>query len=441
MGDLLALSARIIDEGILDEPTNRVTNELSEVADGVAMVESFSHAVAMATDDGLVVFDASAVFTGREVVESLRGWSTAPVRSLVYTHGHVDHVGGSGAFVADAAARGQARPQVLAHEAVAARFERYRATDGWNTAINARQFGGARARGLRLSDDGDAATVVSGGRSRRFLPDDVAAPDITYAERLAVTVGGLDIELHHARGETDDHTWAWVPSRRAVACGDFLIWNFPNAGNPQKVQRYPGEWAVALRQMAAKGPELLLPAHGLPIGGADRVRTVLETVAGTLEDLVGQVVDLMNAGAVLDDIVAEVTVPDDVLRLPYLRPLYDEPEFVVRNVWRLYGGWWDGDPARLKPPRDAALAAEVATLAGGAEALARRAEAVAADGDLRLACQLVEWAAAVAGGPTEAPEVHEVRARIYEQRRKAETSLMAKGIYAGAVRESAPPEA
>lgn len=421
MADLLDLSARIIDSGLADEPTNRITQELSEVADGIAVVESFSHSVAVATDDGLVVFDASGAWTGGPVVESLRRWSEAPVRSLVYTHGHVDHVGGSGAFVADAAARGHARPQVVAHEAVPTRFARYRATDAWNTGINNRQFGGVRDRSLGIG--GDA----------RFLPDDVAAPDVTYADHLHVEVGGLSVELRHGRGETDDHTWAWIPEHRAIACGDFLIWNFPNAGNPQKVQRYPGEWAAALRQMVALEPELLLPAHGLPIGGAERIRRVLEDVAGTLEDLVARVVALMNDGADLDEIVHEVKVPDDVLARPYLRPLYDEPEFVVRNVWRLYGGWWDGNAARLKPARDAEVAAEVARLAGGADALADRAVALADAGDLRLACQLAEWAAAAA---PEDPEVHERRQRVYEQRRQAEPSLMAKGIYAGAVRES-----
>ena len=55
---------------------------------------------------------------------------------------------------------------------------------------------------------------------------------------------------------------------------------------------------------------------------------------------------------------------------PYLHPVYDEPEFIVRNIWRLYGGWYDGNPARLKPAPDARLAQELAALAGGAERLA-----------------------------------------------------------------------
>jgi alkyl sulfatase BDS1-like metallo-beta-lactamase superfamily hydrolase len=423
MADLLALSARIIDSGVADEPTNRISLELSEVADGIAVVESFSHSVALRTEDGLVVFDASAAFAGERVVQALRGWTDDPVHSLVYTHGHVDHVGGSGAFVADAAARGDRRPQVVAHEAVVPRFERYRATDGWNQAINARQFGGGR-RG---------SGGMMGALGPRFLADDVAAPDVTYEDRLSVSVGGVDIDLHHGRGETDDHTWAWIPSHRAISCGDFLIWNFPNAGNPQKVQRYPGEWATALRQMAALGPELLLPAHGLPIGGAERIRTVLETIAGTLEDLVTRVVALMNEGAVLDEIVHEVTVDDAVLALPYMKPLYDEPEFVVRNIWRLYGGWYDGNPANLKPAPASVFAAEVAALAGGATSLATRAREIAADGDLRLACQVVELA--VQADP-EDRVAHEARAEIYEQRRKSESSLMAKGIYGWAVRQS-----
>ena len=352
MADLLELSARIIDAGHADEPVNRVTQELSEVGDDLAVIESFSHVVLLRTADGLVAFDTSGAHTGAACVESLRTWSTEPLSHLVYTHGHVDHVGGSGAFIADAEARGHTRPQVVAHEAVSERFERYRRTNGWNLSINQRQFGW-----LAPSDN------LGIGGTARFLPDSTAEPDVTYRSAMTLDAGGATIELHHARGETDDHTWAWLPEQRAICAGDFLIWNFPNAGNPQKVQRYPEEWAVALRTMAAMEPDLLLPAHGLPIGGKDRIALVLDEVATALEQLVAAVLERMNAGARLDKIIHEVQVPDAVLARPFLRPLYDEPEFVVRNIWRRYGGWWDGDPATLKPAPASALAAEMASLA------------------------------------------------------------------------------
>ena len=80
----------------------------------------------------------------------------------------------------------------------------------------------------------------------------------------------------------------------------------------------------------------------------------------------------------------------------------------MRNLWRLYGGWYDGDPSHLKPAPAAALAREIADLAGGAGRLASRALEIAATGDLRLAGHLAELAAQAApddGG------VHTARAR------------------------------
>jgi len=422
VADLLALSARIIDTGQADEPVNRVTQELSEIADDIAVVESFSHVVLLRTGDGLVAFDSSGAATGAACVEAMRGWTDERVARVVYTHGHVDHVGGSGAFVADAERRGDPRPVFVAHENVPARFERYERTNGWNLAINQRQFGWLAGRG-GLGIGGD----------RRFLPQDVARPDTTFRAALEIDSADTRIELHHARGETDDHAWAWIPAHRAICSGDFVIWNFPNAGNPQKVQRYPEEWARALRAMAELEPELLLPAHGLPIAGQARIAMVLDEIATALETLVAAVLERMNAGARLDEIVHEVVVPDSVLARPFLRPLYDEPEFVAHNVWRRYGGWWDGDPATLKPAPAARLAHELAGLAGGPLALARRGQELADAGDLRLACHLVELAGLAA---PEDHEVHAVRGAVYERRRHAEHSLMAKGIYASAVRES-----
>lgn len=445
----LDLSARVIDENLSGVTVNRVDGRLSELTDDLVMVESFSHCVAFRTEDGLVLFDSSGKNSAETVTDSLRSWSKDAISTLVYTHGHVDHVGGSGNLVADNRSRGHRDPRVIGHEQVAARFARYRKTNDWNIGINRRQFGGARgARGLMLAPPVSDAAKKRGNKTAepgqaeqkaarsgwtRFLPDDVVEPTDTFATRTSFRVGDLDVELRHARGETDDHAWAWIEDRKTICSGDMLIWAFPNAGNPQKVQRYPGDWAASLREMASLGPELLVPAHGLPIAGKKRISTVLVTIAEVLENLVSEVVGLMNDGAPLDEILHTVKVPEDKLALPYMTPTYDEPEFVVRNIWRLYGGWWNGDPAELKPAPAATLATEIVNLSGGLKPLLARAIELAEIGDLRTACHLVETAslAAPASG-----EVHEVRAAIYRQRRNEETSLMAKGIYMGAVRES-----
>ncbi|MET0827313.1 MAG: alkyl sulfatase dimerization domain-containing protein [Acidimicrobiales bacterium] len=421
MADLLALSERVIDHGEYAGPAsvNRITTQLSEVADGLAVVESFSHVVAFRTEDGLVLFDTSLDSLAPACLVSLRGWSDAPIRSIIYTHGHRDHAAGTRTYLDEAEARGDARPEIVGHENVALRFDRYELTDGYNAVINARQFGD------RGSPGQPAGTFFA----------DWVRPDRSYRAEDTLTYGGADFVLHHGKGETDDHTWTWVPEHRAVCAGDFFIWVFPNAGNPQKAQRYPREWVDALRAMAATDPELFLPAHGLPIAGKERIQRVLRGVADTLEELVREVLERMNAGQALDTIVHEVRVPQAVLDQPWMQPVYDEPEFVVRNIWRLYGGWYDGNPARLKPPPDSDLAREVAALAGGVDNLVRRVSELAATGDLRLAAQIAEWA--VQAAPQDA-SAHGARAEVYAARRAEEPSLMAKGIFRAAEGDSRP---
>jgi alkyl sulfatase BDS1-like metallo-beta-lactamase superfamily hydrolase len=293
---------------------------------------------------------------------------------------------------------------VIAHEALPARFDRYRLTAGWNGLINARQFG---VPGL-------------------VWPTTYRYPDVTYRSTLHLEVGGERMELHHGRGETDDHTWVWLPTRRTLCTGDLFIWVVPNAGNPQKVQRYPRDWARALRTMAGLDAELLCPGHGYPIRGGARIRQALEDTAALLESLHDQTVEMMNAGARLDDILHTVRAPAHLLARPYLQPVYDEPEFIVRNVWRHYGGWYDGNPAHLKPAPERALAAELAGLAGGAQRLADRAAALADAGDFRLACHLAELAALAA--PDDAG-IRAVRSDVFQRRAAGERSLMARGVF------------
>lgn len=376
-----------------------------EVASRTYFVASFANIAAFEAGGELVLIDTGSFVLADQTRALLRTVTTAPAARAVWTHGHVDHCFGVDGYEAEA---GRA-VHVTAHERVAARFARYRLTRGYNSLINQRQF-----------------QVAS------EFPDEFRAPDETYRDRATIEHGGRRFELHHALGETDDATWVWVPDVGAICAGDLFIWASPNCGNPQKVQRYPREWASALRAMDALGGELLCPGHGVPIFGAAAVHRALDDTASYLEALVDQVMTLLNRGARFDDILAQVRVPERFAQVPYLAPIYDEPEFIVRNLCRLYGGWWDGNPAHLKPPRERDLARELAALCGGAQRLAQRAREVSA-GDKRLACELIELAHLAA--PDDAV-IGEVRKTLYRERAASERSVMARGVFAAVGRGS-----
>jgi alkyl sulfatase BDS1-like metallo-beta-lactamase superfamily hydrolase len=387
------------------------TGEFEEVAAGVVFYRWFANVVAVKTEEGLVLIDTGAFFNQSETLSMVRKFSPDRLHTAIYTHGHVDHACGMPAFVAEAQHNRCARPRVVGHRATAARFDRYKRTSGYNTLINARQFG-----------------------TSLQWPTDYVYPDTYFDDRLTVTAGSLKFECHHGRGETDDACWVYIPQRRVLCTGDFIIWAAPNAGNPQKAQRYTREWAEALRAMAKSGAEVLLPGHGVPVFGLTRVRQVLFDTAEYLQSLYDQTVAMMNEGARLDQILDAVKPPVHLAAKPYLRAVYDEPQFIVRNIWRLEGGWYDGLPSHLKPATEEAKAHEVVMLAGGIEPVMLRAREKFEQGELALAAHLIDWAA------LDSPHnktVHELRARICATRATAESSTMSRGIFRAAALESA----
>ena len=115
-------------------------------------------------------------------------------------------------------------------------------------------------------------------------------------------------------GETDDHTWVYCPDRRVLCPGDLIIWGVPNAGNPQKVQRYPWDWAAALRAMAAKEPASLAPGHGGPvINDAELVGRILTETADYLDAVVERTLAVLEAGSPPHtDIVHAVELPETI---------------------------------------------------------------------------------------------------------------------------------
>jgi glyoxylase-like metal-dependent hydrolase (beta-lactamase superfamily II) len=383
-----------------------------EVAERTFFQSRFSGVTAFETDEGIVLVDSGVAALGPVLAGMLRQKSQAPIHTAIFTHGHVDHAHGLTAFLKP----GQAKPRVIAQRKMLDRFARYELTSPFNAAINARQFGGTPHR------------AEKGGEYDNFRRP-ALMPDMLFDDELTVAVGGVHFDIRHRRGETDDHSYVWCGERQVLCCGDFIINALPNAGNPQKVQRYPWDWAAALREMAALGPKSLCPGHGGPVvRDAAKVARILTETADYLDTLVARTIAAMNAGAPPHvDIVRAVELP--AATSPWLRAIYDEGEFIVRNVIRHYGGWWSGRPSELKPAPRADVAAEIAKLAGGAAALVARANAVAEGGNLRLACHLADFALEASPGD---PAVQQAVAALYERRADGEAGLMSENLYRSA---------
>ncbi len=379
-----------------------------EVGERTWFQSQFSGVTAFETDEGLVLVDTGTRQFAPVLAAMLRQKTHAPVHTAIYTHGHVDHAYGLEAFLMP----GQKRPRVIAHSAMPARFARYAATARHNAALNARQFGGT------VDAQSNEAFAAFGAPP--------VPPDTLYDEQMDIEVGGVTFALHHCRGETDDHTWVWCPKRGVLCPGDLFIWAVPNDGNPQKVQRYPWDRAEGLREMARLGAQALCPGHGGPvIGDALKITRMLNETAEFLETVVSRTIAKMEDGSPPHvDIVTGVELPKS--DSPWLQPVYDDSEFIARNVIRFYGGWWSGRPSELKPATRAALAREIASLAGGANRLAARAQELAATGEFRLASHLADYALEAAPADK---SVQEKVAAVYDRRAQAEESLMAINIF------------
>jgi glyoxylase-like metal-dependent hydrolase (beta-lactamase superfamily II) len=384
----------------------RVWGEACEIAPDVFMIPAFVNTYALRTPAGLLLVDPGFGHTSHTVREAVHGWSDAALHTAVYTHGHVDHAFGLRAFL-DAGER----PQIVAQENCLARFRRYALTNGWNGRINQRQF----------------------SLPQPVFPHHFDWPTLTFRDALTQRLGDLEVHIRAAKGETDDACWVWVPARGYLFTGDLIIWQAPNCGNPQKVQRYPAEWADALDAMAGLGAEWLFPGHGLAVQGRDAVRTLLTETARYLRVIIDQVLERMNAGQTPEEIFHAVEPDPELATRPYLQANYDHPKFIVRNLLRLWGGWWNGNAADLLPATSETQAKEIAALAGGVDTLVARGRALLKDGNSTLAAHCAEWATRAAPADRAAQEL---KRDVYQRRLGEESSLMAQGIYRAAMNDA-----
>ncbi len=337
---------RITNEGMKDWfgmfPSSTFADETCHLIAGMA------NTGVIETEKGLVLFDLPVKQYGQKLFREIRAISNEKVKYIIYSHGHFDHCFAYEPFIEEIKERGWEMPQVIAHEKVLDRFEKYRMLDKYHDWLNRQQF----------------ASVLSGRKKEIVSARDTLDPTIIMKgdEPYTFKLGECNFKLYYDIGETDDSIWLWVPEKKLICTGDLFVSSFPNVGNPYKVQRYPKEWAIALEKMMAKNAEYLIPGHGPLIEGREKVKDVLSITAEAMHFVHDEVVKRMNQGKWFEQIYHEMLeiYPDKFKNHHYIREVYGCYRFAIHATYRLYHGWYNsGNPTDLFPSKSEDIAKEL----------------------------------------------------------------------------------
>ena len=214
-------------------------------------------------------------------------------------------------------------------------------------------------------------------------------PTHTFSKRLKVKIAGLDVEMIHAPGETDDQIFIYLPKKKVLFPGDNYYHTFPNLytirGTPYRDVR---QWANSLDLMIEKEPEFLVPGHTMPLKGKDKIKDVLGHYRDAIRYVHDQTVRGMNSGLTADELVQKVKLPKVFTEIPYLQEIYGRVEWAVRSIFSGYMGWFSGQSKDLYSSKKRAL--YFSELVGGRKNLLLKVKEAFQKGRNMWALELVE---------------------------------------------------
>lgn len=355
---------------------------VEKVTDGVYVAIGFglANSVLLEGRDGVIIVDTmESIEEAETVLTAFREITDKPVRALIYTHNHTDHIMGSRAFSRD--------PDlpVYAHSSTAHYIDRIINT--LRPVITRRSM---RMFGVYLDDSGLINAGI--GPYLGLGPDSTIGllrPNRTFDDTLEDEIAGIRFRLEHAPGETNDQILVWLPEKRVLLPGDNVYKSFPNLytirGTPYRDML---GWVASIDRIREIAPDHLVPGHTSPISGTQNIQQVLTDYRDAIQFVHDQAIRGINLGLTPDELVETIRLPEHLAASPYLQEFYGTVAWSVRSVFDGNLGWFDGNPASLSPLPPDTRAEHIASLAGGFEPLMQHAAQALARGDYQWALEL-----------------------------------------------------
>jgi alkyl sulfatase BDS1-like metallo-beta-lactamase superfamily hydrolase len=327
--------------------------EVIKVAEHVYLATGVGNVMMITTPEGNVLFDTGLVLQTPKQLEALQAVSDAPVHTIVLSHSHADHIGGTRFFAAE-------NTRIVAHRQFTEEQRYLMELEPYQYRRNRTLFPWLPA----WEDRPDIAMMRYGG----------ITPDITVDdwETYRFTLGGIIFEVIGAPGaEGADNVVMWLPEQKILFSGDFFGPQFPQFPNVftmrgEKIRR-PIEYIRSLDLLIPLGAEVVVPGHMNPSRGAAQIAADMTRTRDAVQYVHDATVAGMNEGKSLYELMREIKLPPAL----GLAQNHGRVDWAVRSIWEYYMGWFHFDSTtELYPVPARDIYADLARVAGSDALLA-----------------------------------------------------------------------
>jgi cyclase len=311
--------------------------KFEEIADGVyyatstgAMATGSNNPVIVGDNGVLVVDTGTSPAAARAMIEDLKLVTDRPVRYVVNTHFHYDHVNGNQVYAGHAEIIGHDYVKYAIQNLDVLHREPYLTSQLMNVpnriASLKKQIDETQEPARKSALDRQLAVAEEGWESLKEVKP--TAPTRTYSKRLDIKVGSHDVQLLFlGRGHTNGDTVVYLAKERIVCTGDLMESGLAYMGDAQF-----NEWVATLESLKKLDWQTDLPGHGVPF----HEKGLVTAFQSYLTDITRQVTELKKQGMSADDAAQRVDLTSHQKDFPSIQRQGAD----LRGVRRLYA-WID----------------------------------------------------------------------------------------------------
>jgi alkyl sulfatase BDS1-like metallo-beta-lactamase superfamily hydrolase len=379
------VTANRVDNRELAEHTAEFRREIIKVTDGVHVAIGFglANSVLLEGEDGAVIVDVmesvEAAFPVKNAFDII---TKKPLKAIIYTHYHADHIFGAGVFTENRDI------DIYSHKKTLDELDRVTTVTQEITYKRAMRMFGTFLKEGEFANCGIGPFLNFNDKTTISY----VRPNKTFSgETLKLNVAGINLELIHAPGETDDQIVVWIPDKKVLIAADNYYKSFPNLYTIRGTSyRDVLAWVRSLDKMRSLQAEYLVPCHSRPVTGSDKIYKMLTDYRDAIQFVHDQTIRGINMGLTPDELAETVKLPKHLAERSYLREYYGTVAWSVRNIYNGYLGWFSGNSTDLNPLALKEYAERFSKLAGGDKALLEHARKANIEQDHQWVLELTD---------------------------------------------------